>query len=134
MLDASYFISGGLVVGDRRAHEEALVRIYHDELRDLGVEGLSWEQCWDGYRRQAFHGILMTIAASMVVERTERGDDMFMAWLERNGQQVLDLDALRSFRNRAPGVRRRSSLLRRTRGAIGPALRPPGTSPGTSTR
>jgi len=36
----------------------------------------------------------MTVAASMVVVRTERGDDMFMAWLERNAQQVLDLDGL----------------------------------------
>jgi hypothetical protein len=30
----------------------------------------------------------------MVVERTDRGDDMFMSWLARNAQQVLDLDAL----------------------------------------
>ena len=90
----SYFIGGGLAVEDRRAHEEDLVHLYYDELRELGVEGLSWDQCWEGYRRQAFHGILMAIAASMVVERTERGDDMFMAWLERNAQQVLDLDAL----------------------------------------
>ena len=41
-----------------------------------------------------FHGLLMTIAASMVVVRTDRGDDMFMTWLARNAQQALDLDAV----------------------------------------
>lgn len=94
MLDATYFISGGLSVEDRRTHEEALVRLYHNELLEHGAQGFPWGRCWEEYRRQTFHGILMTVAASMVVERTERGDDMFMTWLERNAQQVLDLDAL----------------------------------------
>ncbi|WP_372792167.1 phosphotransferase, partial [Paraconexibacter sp.] len=94
MLDAAYFIGGGLSVEDRRASERDLLRVYHDELRAQGVRSLPWEEVWDGYRRACFHGILMTVAASMVVVRTERGDDMFMTWLERNAQQVLDLDAL----------------------------------------
>src|SRR4029077_7069844 len=72
----------------------ALMRVYHGTLIECGVKDLSWEACWDGYRRGTFHGILMTVAASMVVQRTERGDDMFMTWLERNAQQVLDLGAL----------------------------------------
>lgn len=36
----------------------------------------------------------MVIAASMVVLRTDRGDEMFRATLERSTQQILDLDAL----------------------------------------
>jgi hypothetical protein len=94
VVDAAYFVGGGLTVDDRRAHEEELVRGYHEELLAQGVQGFGWDECWDGYRRGTFHGIVMTIAASMVVERTDRGDDMFMAWLERNAQQVIDLDAL----------------------------------------
>lgn len=94
VVDAAYFVGGGLAVDDRRAHEEELVRGYHGELLAQGVQGFGWDQCWEGYRRGTFHGIVMTIAASMVVERTDRGDDMFMAWLERNAQQVIDLDAL----------------------------------------
>ncbi|HYF27039.1 MAG TPA: phosphotransferase [Baekduia sp.] len=94
MTDVAYFIGGGLRIEDRRAHEEELVRLYHDELLAQGVEGFTWEACWEGYRRGTFHGILMTIAASMVVQRTDRGDDMFMTSLERGAQQVLDLDAL----------------------------------------
>jgi len=94
MLDAAYFIGGALSVEDRRAHEHELVRIYHESLLEHGVTGFSWEQCWDGYVRQTFYGIVMTIAASMLVVRTERGDDMFMTWLARNAQQALDLDAV----------------------------------------
>ncbi len=94
MLDVSYFIGGGLPVEDRRMHEEDLVRTYFDELIAHGVTGLTWDFCWEEYRRQTFHGLLMTIAASMVVVRTDRGDDMFMTQLERSAQQVLDLDAL----------------------------------------
>lgn len=94
MVDAAYFVGGGLSVEDRRAHEEELIRLYHDELLRQGVKGFAWEQCWAEYRRQSFHGLVMVIAASIVTARTDRGDDMFMAWLARNAQQILDLDAL----------------------------------------
>ena len=52
----------------------------------------------------------MVVVASMIVERTERGDDMFMTVLERTAQQALDLDAL----DAAAGAGRRPP----------PALRP----------
>jgi hypothetical protein len=94
MLDAGYFIGNSLRLEDRRAHEQELVRLYYDELLAQGVTSLSWEQCWEQYRLHSFHGILMVVAAAMVVERTERGDRMFMTCLERNAQQILDLDAL----------------------------------------
>jgi hypothetical protein len=94
MLDASYFIGSSLRLEDRRAHEEELVRLYYDDLLAQGVTSLSWEQCWEGYRRQAFAGIGMVVVATMMVEQTHRGDDMFMTWLGRNAQQILDLDAV----------------------------------------
>jgi hypothetical protein len=94
MLDASYFLGGCLAVDDRREHEQELMRGYHERLLELGVRELSWEHCFEEYRRLCFHGLLMTIVASMVVERTPRGDDMFMAWLARNAQQAIDLDAI----------------------------------------
>jgi hypothetical protein len=103
MLDATYFVSGGLRREDRRAHEEELVREYHETLLGHGAQGLDWDHCWEEYRRASFHGILMTVAASMVVERTERGDDMFMAWLERNAQQILDIGAIETLPPPAAG-------------------------------
>jgi hypothetical protein len=94
MTDASYFLGSGLSIEDRRAHEQELLREYHDELLSRGVKEFSWEHCWEEYRRGTFAGIVMTMTASIVVQRTERGDDMFMAWFERAAQQALDLDAL----------------------------------------
>jgi hypothetical protein len=92
LLDVSYFLGAGLSVEDRRAHEEALVQEYHAALGAAGVT-LPWERCWDGYRAFAFAGFHMAVLASMIVERTERGDAMFVAMAGRHGRQVLDLDS-----------------------------------------
>ncbi len=94
MTDAAYFLGGSLTVELRREHEQALLREYFEALHAHGVRGFDWEECWAGYRHQSFLGILMTVAPAMLVERTERGDDMFLTTLARHAQQVLDLDAL----------------------------------------
>ena len=94
LFDASYFIGGCLETEQRRRSEQELVSAYHDTLVDLGVRGLSLDHCWEEYRRQCFGGLRMTIAASMIVERTERGDEMFLTWFERNARQAIDLDAV----------------------------------------
>ncbi|MGP0101959.1 MAG: phosphotransferase [Solirubrobacteraceae bacterium] len=94
MTDLSYFLGGSLAVEDRRAHEHALVREYYDALHAHGVRGFDWDHCWAGYRRQSFLGILMTVGPAVLVERTDRGDEMFLVSLSRYAQQILDLDAL----------------------------------------
>jgi hypothetical protein len=88
--DLSYFIGSALLLEDRRQHEANLVRAYHGFLTEFGVD-LTWADCWQGYRRYCFDGLLMAIAASMLVTRTARGDDMFMAMVNRHGRQALDL-------------------------------------------
>jgi Phosphotransferase enzyme family len=93
--DAAYFLGGGLHVEDRRVHERELLGEYHEALLAQGVQELSWELCWEEYRRQAFAGVLMSIIAPMLVERTERGDEMFMAMLARHSQHALDLESER---------------------------------------
>jgi hypothetical protein len=94
MADASYFLGNGLLVDDRRAHEENLVRAYHEALLEHGVTAFSWETCWEEYRRQVFGNLVMAICASMIVQRTDRGDAMFMASVERAAQQAIDLDSV----------------------------------------
>ena len=91
--DAAYFLGGGLQVADRRRHERELLGEYHEALLAAGIEGFSWEACWEEYRRHTFAGVLMAILAPMLVERTERGDEMFMTMLARHSQHVLDLEA-----------------------------------------
>jgi hypothetical protein len=94
MADASYFLGNGLLVDDRRVHEQELVRTYHAALLDHGVSAFSWDTCWEEYRRQVFGNLVMAICASMIVQRTDRGDDMFMASVERAAQQAIDLDSV----------------------------------------
>jgi len=92
--DVAYLI--GTSIADRavRAKEERrLVDLYLRELRALGVKADA-EAVWREYRLYAFSGVLMAIFASMNVERTERGDEMFAVMAERPAWQALDLDSL----------------------------------------
>jgi hypothetical protein len=49
---------------------------------------------WDDYRRYAFHGIVMAVGEAMLVERTERGDEMFCTMITRHARHALDLDSM----------------------------------------
>jgi Ecdysteroid kinase-like family len=90
--DVAYFLGGSFQPEVRREHEERLVRRYHERLAAAGGD-IAWDELWRDYRRFAFSGLLMAVVASMIVERTDRGDDMFMAMAERGGRHALDLDA-----------------------------------------
>jgi aminoglycoside phosphotransferase (APT) family kinase protein len=91
--DLSYFLGSSLPSGPRRTHEERLVRRYHAGLTSRGV-ALSWDDCWAGYRRHAFSGIVMDIIAAMVVAQTERGDEMFTRMADRHACHAAELGAL----------------------------------------
>ena len=91
--DVAYFLGGCLTVEDRRAHESDLLTHYHESLSARGVTDYSLDQLREDYRRETFAGILMAIVASMVVQRTERGDLMFLTSATRHAQHALDLDA-----------------------------------------
>ena len=121
MIDVAYFLGTGLSTEDRRVHEEELVRGYHERLLELGVQGFDWARCWDGYRRGCFWGIVINVAAAIVVEQTERGDEMFTTVFRRMAQQIIDLDALELLP--APNTERPEPL-RPEPGDEG--LRPPG--------
>jgi hypothetical protein len=92
--DLSYFLASSLMVADRQRHEEDLVRRYHAELTGRGVR-LSWNDCWNDYRRYAFAGIVMDIIAAMFVQQTERGDEMFASMADRHARHAIDLESLR---------------------------------------
>jgi hypothetical protein len=90
--DLSYFVGSGLVVDDRRRHEEFLVSEYQRGLQTYGIE-IGFEELWTQYRLFAFSGFGMAIAASMLVKQTDRGDEMFIAMASRHGQQAIDLES-----------------------------------------
>ena len=92
MTDLAYFLGCALPAEDRRAHYDDLLRAYHDGLGPNSP--LSLDEVREGVRRQSFFGVMMTIVSSMLVERTDRGDRMFLTMLERHSSHVLDTGAL----------------------------------------
>ncbi|OBH25094.1 phosphotransferase [Mycobacterium sp. E342] len=92
LTDLSYFLGCALPTPDRREHYDALLRAYHGALGPTAP--LSLADVAEGVRRQSFFGVMMAIVSSMLVERTERGDRMFMTMLQRHCDHVLDTDAL----------------------------------------
>ena len=62
-------------------------------LRARGVEPDEAE-LWDDYRVGALSGYFMAVFASMNVERTERGDEMFAVMAERPARQAIALGSL----------------------------------------
>jgi hypothetical protein len=92
--DVSYLIGTSIADRAMRAKEERrLVELYVQELNALGAKA-DGDAVWQEYRLYAFSGVLMAIFASMNVERTERGDEMFACMAERPAWQALDLDSL----------------------------------------
>jgi aminoglycoside phosphotransferase (APT) family kinase protein len=89
--DVAYFLGASLLPDVRRPVERGLVRAYYDALLTLGVRGYDWEQCWDDYRRGAFAGFAVTVVASVIVQETARGNDMFTAMATRHARHALDL-------------------------------------------
>ncbi len=91
--DVAYFIGAGLRPDERRAVEGELVRGYHAGLVAAGVSDFGWEACWRAYRRGTWLGLIMAVAASMLVEQTDRGDQMFLTMADRHARHALDLEA-----------------------------------------
>ncbi len=91
--DVAYFIGAAMPPDLRRDVEAELVRGYHAGLVAAGVPDYGWEQCWADYRRGTWAGLIMAVAASMLVERTDRGDQMFLTMAARHSRHALDLDA-----------------------------------------
>ena len=91
--DVAYFLGAGLLPEVRRDAERDIVEDYHRKLCEAGVAGYSWERCWTDYRRGVFAGFAVTVVASMLVEQTERGDQMFTAMAHRHARHALDLGA-----------------------------------------
>jgi hypothetical protein len=99
LTDLSYFLGCALRTQDRRERYDELLGAYHEALGPRAP--ISLADVAEGVRRQSFFGVMMAIVSSMLVERTDRGDRMFMTMLQRNCDHVLDTDALATLPNAA---------------------------------
>ena len=86
-VDVAYFCGTGLLPDERATHERPLVARYAAGLRAAGVD-VDDDAVWDGYVLGSASGLLMAVVASQIVERTARGDDMFMAMASRHVDQA----------------------------------------------
>ena len=92
--DLSYLIGTGLPVELRREHEREVVAAYHHALAGHGVEGYSFEQAFDDYRFALLQGPLVSVFGCAYGARSERGDAMFTAMVERSCAAMRDHDTL----------------------------------------
>ncbi|CAN3129397.1 phosphotransferase [Mycobacterium sp. smrl_JER01] len=90
--DVAYFLGCALPVERRRENYDSLLAAYHTALGPGPAVTIG--EVREGVRHQSFFGVLMAIVSPMLVERTERGDEMFMAMIARHCQHVLDTEAL----------------------------------------
>lgn len=89
--DLAYFLGASLPTDLRRAHFDELLATYFAELGGRGPATV--DEVRAGVRRHTFFGILMTIVPSVLVEQTERGDEMFLTMFARHCALALDLDS-----------------------------------------
>lgn len=93
--DIAYFIAGALHPDDRRAHEDELLRRYHNILLEGGVKDYSLAALKDDYRAY----FALTLAGAMVLcgtlpDGNERGHAMIERTVERFVAAMVDLDSL----------------------------------------
>jgi len=68
MHDVNYFITTALSIGDRRDHEQDLLRYYLDRLASAGVRDVpSFEDAWREYRRTLVWGVYIGWLTTPVV-------------------------------------------------------------------
>ena len=88
------FLETSLLPDARRAHERDLVAAYHAALVAIGVADHPLEECWDDVRYGAHQGPLVTVLGAAFSQRTDRGDDMFVAMASRSCDAIRDLGTL----------------------------------------
>lgn len=94
MKDVAYFVGTSFATPElRQAHEAELLNNYFDGLK---AHNLNFDEDYlrREYRVQALSGFVMAVISSMLVERTERGDEMFALMAERPGYQALEMDSV----------------------------------------
>ena len=90
--DLAYFIGAG--IGTSLAqHEDELIELYLAAMAERGV-ALNRAEIWGDYRRGALHGVSTAVFSAAFVERTERGDAMFLDMARGACQLALKHDSL----------------------------------------
>jgi hypothetical protein len=92
--DLAYLVGTSIPDAATRAASEA--GLFDHYLAALAARGVTPDRgaAWADYRVYALSGVMMAIFASMNVERTPRGDEMFAVMAERPARQALALGSM----------------------------------------
>ncbi|OSC28416.1 phosphotransferase [Mycobacterium vulneris] len=93
LLDVAIYLGSCLSVDERRSEQDRLLHRYHDGLCAAGVNDFSFAQCEDSYRMSSLYPFLLTIAVSMTLQQTERGDQMWAQMFTNSASIVADTGA-----------------------------------------
>lgn len=92
--DLAYLVGTGLALEDRRMGEEEIVTTYHGALEAHGVSGYDRDLAWEDYRFAMLQGPLVSVFGCAYGARTDRGDVMFAAMVNRSCAAIRDLGTL----------------------------------------
>lgn len=93
LLDAAIYLTTALDPGERAEHEQDLLGEYLSGLKSAGVTQFDQRDCWQSYRACSLYPFLLTVAVSVTIAQTERGDDMWTRMLTGAADLVLRTDA-----------------------------------------
>jgi hypothetical protein len=93
LLDVAYFLTTSLTPEDCAHDEFELLDYYLSKLNEYGVD-IPADVARREFSRYTLQPIVMLVAASVIVEQTKRGDDMFLAMIERAVVAATRWDAI----------------------------------------
>ncbi|KAL5335415.1 kinase-like domain-containing protein [Aspergillus crustosus] len=100
--DLAYFIGMCIPTETRRKNIKDLIQSY------LNVWGpnppFTLDECLEGIRELSFMGLPLAFASPMMLEQTDRGDEMFLTMLDRLATLIIDLDAVVTLPDPAPAT------------------------------
>lgn len=91
--DIAYYLGQNVAPEFRRAHEDTLLRRYHDALTGLGVIGYSFERCWDDYRRSMLMHVVSATQLAVLDGGNARGQKLLDAMVTAGWTAAVELDA-----------------------------------------
>ncbi len=93
LLDVAYFLTTSLSPEDCARHEMELLDLYLDAMSEQQVR-IARDVAHDEFARYTLQPIVMLVAASVIVEQTPRGDDMFLSMIARGVEAATRWRAL----------------------------------------
>ncbi|KAL4871102.1 hypothetical protein BDV12DRAFT_206946 [Aspergillus spectabilis] len=98
--DLAYFIGMCIPTETRRKNFTELLQTYYDALGPN--QPFTMGKCVEGLRELSFMGLPLAFASPMILEQTDRGDEMFLTMLDRLATYIIDIDAIDVLPDPAP--------------------------------